>query len=69
MQLEKIQAELTTLYNCHWQFKELIKERDSLIDSEGYNQRCQEIDDQLIPDIINQVPKGMMNQFNQLINS
>jgi len=50
------------------QFIKLIDERDSIIDSEGYNARCEEIDDDLIPQIIKKVPKGKMDLFNKLIN-
>ncbi len=52
-------------------FKSLIAERDLIIDfgDEGYNARCQEIDDQLIPEIIKQVPPELMHGFNELINN
>ncbi|MFM6214496.1 hypothetical protein, partial [Planktothrix sp.] len=50
------------------QFIKLIDERDSIIDSEGYNARCEEIDDDLIPQIIKKIPKGKMDLFNKLIN-
>ncbi|MFM6194490.1 MAG: hypothetical protein ACKPEN_07795 [Planktothrix sp.] len=50
------------------QFIKLIDERDSIIDSEGYNARCETIDDDLIPQIIKKVPKGKMDLFNKLIN-
>ncbi|MFM6451586.1 MAG: hypothetical protein ACKPH7_07230 [Planktothrix sp.] len=50
------------------QFIKLIDERDSIIDSEGYNARCEEIDDDLIPQIIKKIPKWKMDLFNKLIN-
>ena len=49
-------------------FKNLIIERDELIDTVGYNSRCQKIDDELIPDIIKQVIPEMQNRFNSFIN-
>lgn len=50
-------------------FVELIKERDFIVDFDKYNERCQEIDDELIPKIIEQVPQGEMDQFNKIINN
>ena len=52
------------------QFNSLITERDLIVDfgEDGYNERCTEIDDKLIPWIIRQVPPGTMNEFNELIN-
>lgn len=51
------------------QFLELITERDCEVDYYGgYNERCYEIDDKLIPQIISQIPSGMMGEFNQLAN-
>jgi len=52
------------------QFNSLIAERDLIVDfgEGGYNERCTEIDDVLIPQIIKQVPRGTMNEFNELIN-
>lgn len=52
------------------QFIELVKERDSEVDYfGGYNGRCYEIDDKLIPKILDQVPSNEMDRFNQLINA
>ena len=52
------------------QFLELIEERDFIIEfNDDYNDRCYEIDDRLIPQILDQVPQGEMDQFNQLINT
>ena len=49
---------------------ELIEERDFIVEfNETYNDRCTEIDDQEIPAIIKQVPRGTMEEFNTLINS
>lgn len=51
-------------------FVELIKERDFIVEfNETYNDRCIEIDDQEIPAIIKQIPKGMKDGFDELINS
>ena len=51
-------------------FVELIEERDFIVEfNETYNDRCIEIDDQEIPLIISQVPRGTMEEFNTLINS
>lgn len=50
------------------QFQDLIDERDFIVDFGEYNDRCTEIDDVLIPQIIKKVPKGMMAKFNELIN-
>ena len=51
-------------------FVELIEERDFIVEfNETYNDRCIEIDDQEIPLIITQVPRGTMEEFNTLINS
>jgi hypothetical protein len=51
------------------EFKQLIKERDQLPYHEHENNpRCIEIDEVEIPRIINQIPKGRTNRFNQLIN-
>ena len=51
-------------------FVELIEERDFIVEfNETYNDRCTEIDDQEIPAIIKQVPRGTMEEFNTLINS
>jgi len=50
------------------QFQDLIDERDFIVDFGEYNERCTEIDDQLIPEIIKKIPSGMMNKFNELIN-
>lgn len=50
-------------------FVELIEERDRVPYHEHeINHRCREIDDVLIPQIINQVPDGMMNLFNQFVS-
>lgn len=51
------------------QFRALIAERDFILDFAGYNQRCYEIDDVLIPNLVKQIPSGMMDKFNQLVNS
>lgn len=51
------------------QFIELVEERDFVVEYDGYNDRCTEIDDKLIPQIIAQIPPGMMGKFNQLVNS
>jgi hypothetical protein len=52
------------------EFARLIKERDSIpFHKQGTNARCVEIDDQEIPAIIRQVPRGTMEEFNVLINS
>jgi hypothetical protein len=52
------------------EFARLIKERDSIpFHKQETNARCVEIDDKLIPLIISQVPRGTMNEFNELINS
>ena len=53
------------------QFNSLIAERDLIVDfgEDGYNERCTEIDDVLIPQIIKQVPQGTMNEFNTSIHS
>ena len=51
-------------------FVELVEERDFIVEfEEEYNDRCYEIDDRLIPQILDQVPQGEMDQFNQLINT
>ena len=51
------------------QFLELIEERDFIVEfNNGYNERCYEIDDRLIPHVLDQVPQGEMDKFNQLIN-
>ena len=51
-------------------FVELIKERDFIVEfNETYNDRCIEIDDQEIPAIIKQIPKGMKDDFNKLVNA
>lgn len=52
------------------QFNELIAERDLIVDfgEDGYNERCTEIDEVLIPAIIKRVPHGEMEKFNELIN-
>ena len=50
------------------QFQDLIDERDFIVDFGEYNERCTEIDDQLIPEIIKKIPSGMMNKFNELVN-
>ena len=51
-------------------FIELIEERDFIVEfNEAYNERCYEIDDVLVPQILDQVPQGEMDQFNQLINT
>lgn len=51
------------------QFLELIEERDFIVEfNEKYNDRCHEIDDRLIPEILDQVPSGMMAEFNELVN-
>jgi hypothetical protein len=50
-------------------FVELIEERDRVPYHEHENNpRCREIDDVLIPQIISQVPDGMMNLFNQFVS-
>lgn len=49
-------------------FKNLIIERDELVDTVGYNSRCQKIDNELIPDIVKEVIPGMRNRFNNFIN-
>jgi len=53
------------------QFNSLIAERDLIVDfgEGGYNERCTEIDDVLIPQIISQIPKGMKDGFDELINN
>lgn len=52
------------------EFARLIQERDSIpFHKQAVNRRCVEIDDVLIPAIISQIPKGMMDGFNELINS
>lgn len=52
------------------QFLELIEERDFIVEfNDGYNERCYEIDDVLVPQILAQVPQGEMDKFNQLINA
>lgn len=51
------------------QFIELVEERDFIVEfNDGYNDRCTEIDDVLIPQILRQVPSGMMPKFNELVN-
>lgn len=51
------------------QFLELVEERDFIVESnDGYNDRCTEIDDKLIPQLLQQIPPGMMGKFNELVN-
>ncbi|MFM6211991.1 hypothetical protein [Planktothrix sp.] len=51
------------------QFIELVEERDFIVEfNDGYNEKCHEIDDQLIPQIIRQIPSGIMPKFNELVN-
>ena len=51
------------------EFARLIQERDSIpFHKHENNPRCIEIDEVEIPRIINQIPKGRTNRFNQLIN-
>jgi cell fate (sporulation/competence/biofilm development) regulator YmcA (YheA/YmcA/DUF963 family) len=52
------------------EFARLIQERDSIpFHKQKENARCVEIDDQEIPAIIRQVPRGTKEEFNTLINS
>lgn len=51
-------------------FVELIKERDFIVAfQEEYNDRCYEIDDILIPRIVNSIPSALMDDFNKLVNA
>lgn len=52
------------------QFIELVEERDFIVEfEEEYNDRCHEIDDILIPQIINSIPSALMDDFNKLVNN
>lgn len=49
-------------------FVELVEERDFIVEfEEVYNDRCYEIDDQLIPRIVNSIPSALMDDFNKLV--
>lgn len=51
------------------QFVELVEERDFIVEfEEEYNDRCHEIDDILIPRIVNSIPSALMDDFNKLVN-
>ena len=51
-------------------FIELIEERDFIVEfNEAYNERCYEIDDVLIPRIVNSIPSALMDDFNKLVNA
>lgn len=51
------------------QFVELVEERDFILFfEEEYNDRCYEIDDVLIPRIVNSIPSTLMDDFNKLVN-
>jgi hypothetical protein len=62
---------MTTVEQLAERFINLIIERDltvAIFDC-GYDERCQEIDDKLIPEIIGKIPKKEMDQFNELVNN
>ena len=51
-------------------FVELVEERDFIVEfEEEYNDRCYEIDDRLIPRIVNSIPSALMDDFNKLVNA
>lgn len=51
-------------------FVELVEERDFIVEfEEEYNDRCYEIDDILIPRIVNSIPSALMDDFNKLVNA
>ena len=51
-------------------FVELVEERDFIVEfEEEYNERCYEIDDVLIPRIVNSIPSALMDDFNKLVNA
>ena len=51
-------------------FVELVEERDFIVEfEEEYNERCYEIDDILIPRIVNSIPSALMDDFNKLVNA